>query len=52
MRLTSFIDGEGGGGDRYNNRAVAILELRWGKLVVWEDYEDTERVAAWDRARP
>ncbi len=35
--------------DRYNNRAVAFLELRWGRLVRWEDYEDTERVAAWDR---
>ena len=37
------------GGDGYNNRAVMILELRWGRLVRWEDYEDTERVAAWDR---
>jgi len=49
MRLVSFIDGAGGI-DPYNNRAVAILELRWGKLVAWEDYEDTERVAAWDHA--
>lgn len=23
-----------------------------GELVSWEDYEDTERVAAWDRRRP
>jgi ketosteroid isomerase-like protein len=37
------------GGDDYNNRAVMFLELRWGRLVRWEDYEDTERVAAWDR---
>jgi len=35
----------------YTNRAVAWLELRWGRLQRWEDYEDTERVAAWDRAR-
>ena len=49
MRLISFIDGDDGI-DRYNNRAVAILELRWGKLVAWEDYEDTERTAAWDHA--
>jgi ketosteroid isomerase-like protein len=49
MRLVSFIGGAGGI-DRYNNRAVAILELRWGKLVAWEDYEDTERTAAWDHA--
>jgi ketosteroid isomerase-like protein len=48
MRLHSFLPSADG--DKYNNRAIAILELRWGKLVVWEDYEDTERVAAWDRA--
>jgi ketosteroid isomerase-like protein len=40
-----------GGPDRYNNRAVAFIELRWGRIVRWEDYEDCERVAAWDRAR-
>jgi len=39
------------GTDAYNNRAVALLELRWGKVVVWEDYEDTERVSAWDRTQ-
>lgn len=38
-------------GDEYNNRLVAFLEIRWGRLVAWEDYEDTERVAAWDRAQ-
>lgn len=36
--------------DTYNNRAVAFLEARWGRLVAWEDYEDTERVAALDAA--
>ena len=36
-------------GDLYVNRAVAFLEMRWGRLIRWEDYEDTERVAAWDR---
>jgi ketosteroid isomerase-like protein len=40
----------GNDGDRYNNRVVAYFELRWGRLVRWEDYEDTERVAAFDRA--
>ena len=35
----------------YANRVVAFLELRWGRLIRWEDYEDTERVAAWDRQR-
>jgi len=39
---------DGTGGDRYANRAVAFLELRWGRLIRWEDYEDTERVSAWD----
>lgn len=41
----------GAEGDRYANRVVACLELRWGRLRSWEDYEDTERIAAWDRAR-
>jgi len=30
--------------------AIALLETRWGRLKVWEDYEDCERVAAWDKA--
>lgn len=40
-----------GGPDLYNNRVVAFLEMRWGRLRRWEDYEDTERVSAWDRER-
>ena len=48
MRLVSHKPGANGV-DEYNNRAMAVLEIRWGRLVVWEDYEDTERVAAWDR---
>ncbi len=53
MRIHSFQPGlsDERGVDRYNNRAIAVLEIRWGKLVVWEDYEDTERVAAWDTKR-
>ena len=39
------------GSDAYCNRAVAFLELRWGRLGVWEDYEDTERSADWDARR-
>ncbi|MCU1399974.1 MAG: hypothetical protein JWN62_3083 [Acidimicrobiales bacterium] len=39
------------GRDRYNNRAVAMLKIRWGRLTRWEDYEDSERVAAWDAVR-
>jgi ketosteroid isomerase-like protein len=51
VRAHDFIAGLTGGGDVYNNRAVLFLELRWGQLVRWEDYEDTERVAVWDRQR-
>jgi ketosteroid isomerase-like protein len=39
------------GADEYDNRAVAWMEMRWGRIVRWEDYEDTERVAAWDERR-
>ena len=46
LRLHDFIVGVDG--DDYNNRVVAFLTIRWGRLVGWEDYEDTERIAAWD----
>jgi hypothetical protein len=36
------------GADRYNNRAVLFVTARWGKLRAQEDYEDTERAAAYD----
>ena len=48
VRAHDFIAGSAGGADIYNNRALLLLEVRWGRLVRWEDYEDTERVAAWD----
>ena len=51
LRVHDFVPVEKEGEDVYNNRAVLFLELRWGRLVRWEDYEDTQRVAAWDRAR-
>jgi ketosteroid isomerase-like protein len=35
-------------GDRYNNRAVLFVTSRWGKLQTQEDYEDTQRAAAFD----
>jgi ketosteroid isomerase-like protein len=41
----------GAEGDEYANRVVALLEMRWGKLVSWEDYEDTERIKEWDLRR-
>jgi len=49
LRVTSFKPGPADT-DEYNNRAIALLETRWGRLMAWEDYEDTERVAAWDQA--
>ena len=33
----------------YENRAVIVLHARWGKIVSEEVFEDTERVAAFDR---
>lgn len=50
LRLHDFSPGPDGQ-DRYNNRAAAFLDIKWGRLRRWEDYEDTERVAAWDRAQ-
>jgi len=49
VRAFVFSEGISVAADRYNNRAVAFIELRWGRLVRWEDYEDTERVAEFDR---
>jgi ketosteroid isomerase-like protein len=37
--------------DEYNNRIVAFITIRWGRMASWEDYEDTERASAWDAAR-
>ena len=48
LRVHDFIPATDGGDDIYNNRATAFLEIRWGRLVRWEDYEDTQRVADWD----
>lgn len=39
------------GGDIYNNRAVLMVDTRWGRIHRQEDYEDTERAAAFDAAR-
>jgi ketosteroid isomerase-like protein len=47
-RVHHWIAGDDGV-DRYNNRAVLFATARWGKLRDQEDYEDTERVAAYDR---
>ncbi|MDH4147949.1 MAG: hypothetical protein OEY23_22560 [Acidimicrobiia bacterium] len=39
----------GDGGDRYANRAVLTARAVWGRIHAMEDFEDTERVAAYDR---
>lgn len=49
VRVHSYLPGPAGRPDEYNNRAILLLEVAWGRLMRWEDYEDTERVAAWDR---
>lgn len=51
VRARSFVPRSDGGPDEYANRAILMLEVAWGRLVRWEDYEDTERVAAWDEQR-
>jgi ketosteroid isomerase-like protein len=37
------------GNETYANRVSVFIESRWGRIHRWEDYLDTERVAAWDR---
>ncbi len=51
LRVQSFVPGFDGADDEYANRAIALLTVKWGKLVGWEDYEATQRVAAWDDRR-
>ncbi len=40
------------GHDLYANRAVLMVRASWGRVRSQEDYEDTERVSAFDEARP
>ncbi len=49
VRAHDYIPGNGD--DVYNNRVVAFMEIKWARLHRWEDYEDTQRVSAWDSAR-
>ena len=48
VRVRDFIPSSTGGEDVYANRAILFQEIRWGRLVRWETYEDTQRVAEWD----
>jgi ketosteroid isomerase-like protein len=51
VRVHDWIVGEDGS-DSYANRAVLMVRMAWGKVRDQEDYEDTERVSAFDeRAR-
>lgn len=47
VRCHDWVPGEGGA-DVYDNRAVLWVQTRWGRIVEHEDYEDTERTAAFD----
>ena len=48
LRVHDWIPGSHGV-DAYANRAVLWTNIVWGKIRSQEDYEDTERVAAFDR---
>ena len=48
VRVHHWIEGVDGA-DVYTNRAVLFVNTVWGKIRSQEDYEDTERVAAYDR---
>jgi ketosteroid isomerase-like protein len=43
-----FVWSPGPSGDRYANRAVLYVTSSWGRLRTQEDYEDTQRSAAFD----
>jgi hypothetical protein len=47
VRVHDWIPGPRGM-DAYVNRAVLMVRVVWGKIRSQEDYEDTERVSAFD----
>lgn len=47
VRARDYIPGRDGS-DTYNNRFVDFIQIRWGRMLRFEVYEDSERVAAWD----
>lgn len=49
VRVHHWISGPDGS-DAYANRAVLMVRTAWGKIRSQEDYEDTERVSAFDKA--
>ena len=48
VRVRDWVPDPRGGSDRYCNRAVLWVTARWGKILTQEDFEDTERVVAFD----
>ena len=50
VRVHHWIPGPDGE-DRYANRAVLMVRTAWGKIRSQEDYEDTERVSAFDESQ-
>lgn len=48
VRVHHWVTGPDGT-DIYTNRAVLFVDTRWGKIREQEDYEDTERITAYDR---
>ena len=48
VRVRDWVPDPRGGSDRYCNSAVLWVTARWGKILTQEDFEDTERVAAFD----
>jgi ketosteroid isomerase-like protein len=47
VRVHHWIAGSDGE-DLYSNRAVLMVRSAWGKIRSQEDYEDTDRVSAFD----
>ena len=52
VRVHDWIPGAAGDAgdddDLYANRAVLMVDSRWGRIRAQEDYEDSERVAAYE----
>lgn len=50
VRVHHWVAGPNGE-DAYSNRAVLFVHSAWAKVRSQEDYEDTERVTAFDQAQ-
>jgi ketosteroid isomerase-like protein len=49
IRMRIIAPDPAGGDDRYNNRAAAFMEVRWGRIVRVGEFTDIERTADWGR---